>query len=197
MRLRFCWVGLSVLNLSRARYLDGQLVPLKPGASADPQPCAGNDGTVITVSALFKSLFYPVQADRPHFLFLFFARRLKTCSTTYLNVGKRYKALMRNTRKLSMLSPNTQFITKEWRYLVERSVTDTGLSCRRSCFWRESGDRRVQQTPISIPLQPLLPLKRLVDYNLSSWRKSCFGWISKIKTSIIKLMDTFRERILR
>jgi len=39
----------------RAYYADGVLAPPKPGLSADPKPCAGNDGTTITVEDLFHS----------------------------------------------------------------------------------------------------------------------------------------------
>ena len=34
---------------TRAHYVDGVLAPAKPGLTADPKPCAGNDGTTITV----------------------------------------------------------------------------------------------------------------------------------------------------
>ncbi|KAI5820984.1 hypothetical protein BZA77DRAFT_300472 [Pyronema omphalodes] len=37
----------------RAVYADGKLVPPKPGQSADPKPCAGRQGTQITVEDLF------------------------------------------------------------------------------------------------------------------------------------------------
>ncbi|TDL24592.1 DNA mismatch repair protein MutL [Rickenella mellea] len=37
----------------KAHYLDGKLAPAKPGLTADPKPCAGNDGTTITVEDLF------------------------------------------------------------------------------------------------------------------------------------------------
>ncbi|EJT96510.1 DNA mismatch repair protein MutL [Dacryopinax primogenitus] len=37
----------------RASYSDGLLAPAKAGTSADPKPCAGNDGTTITVEDLF------------------------------------------------------------------------------------------------------------------------------------------------
>ncbi|KAJ3092874.1 DNA mismatch repair protein [Quaeritorhiza haematococci] len=40
----------------RACYSDGKLVPAKPGASADPKPCAGNTGTQITVEDLFYNV---------------------------------------------------------------------------------------------------------------------------------------------
>ncbi|KAA1134838.1 DNA mismatch repair protein [Puccinia graminis f. sp. tritici] len=33
----------------KAQYSDGKLAPLKAGGPSDPQPCAGNDGTMITV----------------------------------------------------------------------------------------------------------------------------------------------------
>lgn len=36
---------------NRASYSDGKLVPARPGQSADPKPCAGNNGTQITVRA--------------------------------------------------------------------------------------------------------------------------------------------------
>ncbi|KAI0336867.1 DNA mismatch repair protein MutL [Cubamyces sp. BRFM 1775] len=37
----------------KACYADGSLAPAKAGATADPKPCAGNDGTTITVENLF------------------------------------------------------------------------------------------------------------------------------------------------
>ncbi|KAI9627196.1 hypothetical protein KEM48_009969 [Puccinia striiformis f. sp. tritici PST-130] len=40
----------------KAKYSDGKLVPLKTGGSPDPQPCAGNDGTVITVEDMFYNV---------------------------------------------------------------------------------------------------------------------------------------------
>ena len=40
----------------RACYLDGKLAPPKPGASADPKPCAGNPGTQILVEDLFYNM---------------------------------------------------------------------------------------------------------------------------------------------
>ncbi|KNZ81633.1 DNA mismatch repair protein Mlh1 [Termitomyces sp. J132] len=37
----------------KACYVDGHLTPPKPGQSVDPKPCAGNDGTTITIEDLF------------------------------------------------------------------------------------------------------------------------------------------------
>ncbi|KIK70163.1 hypothetical protein GYMLUDRAFT_34643 [Collybiopsis luxurians FD-317 M1] len=37
----------------KAQYSDGKLVPAQPGQSVDPKPCAGNDGTTITIENLF------------------------------------------------------------------------------------------------------------------------------------------------
>jgi hypothetical protein len=72
------WVVISdtsrVLTvLSRAYYSDGSLVPAKPGQTADPKPCAGNDGTIITVR-------HPPDFI-PCVIFIFIVRS-KTCSTT-------------------------------------------------------------------------------------------------------------------
>lgn len=46
----------SSLNIFRACYADGALTPVKAGANSDPKPCAGNDGTTITVSICVPSL---------------------------------------------------------------------------------------------------------------------------------------------
>ncbi|KAI9263311.1 putative DNA mismatch repair protein MlH1 [Phascolomyces articulosus] len=64
----------------RASYSDGKLAPPRPGASADPKPCAGNDGTQITA----EDLFYNVPTRR---------RALKSASDEYnriLDVVSRY-----------------------------------------------------------------------------------------------------------
>ncbi|KAJ8073855.1 DNA mismatch repair protein Mlh1 [Marasmius tenuissimus] len=37
----------------KAHYSDGKLVPSQPGLTADPKPCAGNDGTIILIEDLF------------------------------------------------------------------------------------------------------------------------------------------------
>lgn len=39
-----------------SRYSDSKLVPLKPGASEQPVPCAGNRGTQISVEDLFYNV---------------------------------------------------------------------------------------------------------------------------------------------
>jgi hypothetical protein len=40
---------LTDVTFFRAHYADGVLAPAKPGLSLEPKPCAGNDGTIITV----------------------------------------------------------------------------------------------------------------------------------------------------
>ncbi|KAJ1902724.1 DNA mismatch repair protein [Coemansia sp. IMI 209127] len=40
----------------KANYADGRLVPAQPGGSSDPEPCAGNNGTVITAEDLFYNI---------------------------------------------------------------------------------------------------------------------------------------------
>jgi hypothetical protein len=48
------------VGLPRAIYVDGQMTPSQKGASGDPKPCAGNDGTTITVRRQScRSVFYP------------------------------------------------------------------------------------------------------------------------------------------
>ena len=39
----------ELTSANRACYLDGALVPHKPGQSSEPKACAGNDGTTIVV----------------------------------------------------------------------------------------------------------------------------------------------------
>lgn len=50
----------------RAKYLDGKLVPLKPGDNATPKPCAGVTGTIISVEDLFYNMLTRRQAFRNH-----------------------------------------------------------------------------------------------------------------------------------
>ncbi|KAG1176717.1 hypothetical protein G6F70_003085 [Rhizopus microsporus] len=64
----------------RASYSDGKLVPARPGQSADPKPCAGNNGTQITA----EDLFYNVPTRR---------KALKSASEEYnkiLDITTRY-----------------------------------------------------------------------------------------------------------
>jgi len=44
---------LIIDSTNRACYEDGKLVPAKTGQTVEPKPCAGNDGTIITVEDLF------------------------------------------------------------------------------------------------------------------------------------------------
>ena len=43
-----CWLCVDA-EQCRAHYADGELVPAKPGTTADARPAAANDGTVINV----------------------------------------------------------------------------------------------------------------------------------------------------
>ncbi|KAI9175660.1 DNA mismatch repair protein Mlh1 [Blastocladiella emersonii ATCC 22665] len=49
----------------RATYCDGKLAPDRPGAPADPKPCAGNQGTVVSVQDLFYNLRNRQRAMKP------------------------------------------------------------------------------------------------------------------------------------
>ncbi|KAG7091897.1 hypothetical protein E1B28_008298 [Marasmius oreades] len=40
----------------KAQYSDGRLVPSQAGHTPDPKPCAGNDGTIITIEDLFFNI---------------------------------------------------------------------------------------------------------------------------------------------
>ncbi|KAJ2893125.1 DNA mismatch repair protein, partial [Coemansia aciculifera] len=40
----------------KASYSDGKLVPAKPGGSCEPEPCAGNNGTILVAEDLFYNI---------------------------------------------------------------------------------------------------------------------------------------------
>ncbi|KAN0111788.1 hypothetical protein V8E52_008168 [Russula decolorans] len=40
----------------KATYVDGEMIPAQKATSADPKPCAGNDGTTVTVENLFYNV---------------------------------------------------------------------------------------------------------------------------------------------
>ena len=40
----------------RASYSDGKLLPVRPGVSPEPKPCAGNKGTQIHIEDLFYNM---------------------------------------------------------------------------------------------------------------------------------------------
>jgi DNA mismatch repair protein MLH1 len=60
----------------RAHYKDGELIPSKPGISPDPKPAAANDGTIISVSYVFRGIYWPPAGS------LAYSYRPRTYSTT-------------------------------------------------------------------------------------------------------------------
>lgn len=48
----------------RGSYCDGKLLPLQPGQTPEPKPCAGNQGTQITVEDLFYNVSTRLKALR-------------------------------------------------------------------------------------------------------------------------------------
>ena len=93
---------LSVWFRIRAFYLDGALVDTKKKEKSEPRPCAGNDGTTITVS-LFS--------DGWGRLKLTFLYRLRTCSITRRRVFRPCETHRRNTHEYLMSSRNMLSIT--------------------------------------------------------------------------------------
>lgn len=51
-----CVLSLLLTPDDRACYEDGKLVPANAGQTAEPKPCAGNDGTIVTVEDLFYNI---------------------------------------------------------------------------------------------------------------------------------------------
>lgn len=51
-------------DIYRAHYSDGVLSSPKAGVSVDPKPCAGNDGTTITVSSLLLLVHHAAKIFR-------------------------------------------------------------------------------------------------------------------------------------
>ena len=56
VQLYLCFASIDYVGQSRAAYSDGAMVPLRPGASAEPKLCAGNQGTLISVEDLFYNI---------------------------------------------------------------------------------------------------------------------------------------------
>lgn len=74
----------------RAFYLDGALVDSKKKEKSEPRPCAGNDGTTITVSICSDGW------GRPKLTTFY---RSRTCSITRRRVFRPCGTLRRNTRE--------------------------------------------------------------------------------------------------
>lgn len=102
-------------NMCRASYADGALVDSKTGQKAVPRPCAGNDGTTITVS---MSCLYTEGhccdvrcADQIENLFYNTPTRLSALR----NSSEEYSRILDVMTKYAVHNPNVAFMCKKVR----------------------------------------------------------------------------------
>ncbi|KAJ8509480.1 hypothetical protein ONZ45_g8355 [Pleurotus djamor] len=96
----------------RAVYCDGSLVPPKPGQTPDPKPCAGNDGTVITIEDLFFNTPTRLSALR--------------------SASEEYSRILDVVTKYAVHNPSTAFVCKKVGSASPDISTPSGSSVRQN-----------------------------------------------------------------
>jgi hypothetical protein len=113
----------------RASYVDGEMAPSQKGGSTDPKPCAGNDGTTITVRSRQSGY---IRLD-PYSLYMR-ALRQRTCSTTCLRAFPRSGAHPRSMPASWMSSPNMPSTMLGLRSFAKRLLVPPLLMFRRGAL---------------------------------------------------------------
>jgi len=96
-------------SISRAQYLDGKLVPAQPGQVAEPKPCAGNDGTTITVRIHFGGSGSPFNSFQIENLFFNTPTRLSALR----NTSEEYSRILDVLTKYAVHNPKASFVCKK------------------------------------------------------------------------------------
>lgn len=146
-------------GVHRAIYADGEMVPGPKGSSADPKPCAGNDGTTVTVS-MEVEVVVSLALTGKHMRVC----RWKTCSTTYLPAYPRSGAPLRNTRASWMSSPNMPSTMLAFRFFAKRCVDYLGKICTPNSSFAYS--TRLALQPLIYPPRLLRPSRQSACYTV-------------------------------